>query len=298
MEDFFVDSINETNSKLYGNVYEIPEPILEKIQVAMTNHSTNRNGMRRAKFLLNNKKCTYATLKRLKNFFDYPNKIPTVAEFQLAGAEDMMNWVNMTLQRERDAVKASKQAKETNDAPLNLGTLKVQKDTAGAPDLNEVEEEVPKEEQPKEEPKQESAGGCTCILVTPQSKLLLLKRSAQSNWMPNKWAFVGGKINAGESPEDAMRREITEEVGLQVNRLIEKFSIVREGRKEYVYYTIIPADAPVKINQESAEFGFYTLQEIEKLDTVPNLIDYVSLVLYNKEYTGSIYDKSHSEEKE
>jgi 8-oxo-dGTP diphosphatase len=290
--------LNETNSQLYHRQYSIPDSILAKIQVAMTNHSNNKNGMRRAKFLLNNKKCTYATLKRLKNFFDYPEKVPTVGEFHLAGGEDMMNWVNLTLKRERDAVKAGKDAKQTNDPVLNTGTLKVQTDNLGMPSMNEVENEG--EPEPEVEKKEEpvSGGGCTSILVTPQSKLLLLKRSSQSNWMPDKWAFVGGKINAGEQPEVAIRREIFEEVSLEVNHLIEKFSIVREGRKEYVFYSIIPADAPVKINKESSEFGFFTLQEIEQLNTVPNLIDYVSLVLYNKEYTGtdSIYNKSHSEE--
>jgi len=276
--------LNETNSKLYGNVYEIPESILNAIKVAMTNHSTNRNGMRRAKFLLNNKKCTYATMKRLKNFFDYPDKIPTVGEFHLAGGEDMMNWVNLTLQREREAVKSGKEATQTLDPVLNTGTLKVQKDAAGAPSLNEVDKEPV------------SAGGCCAILVTPQSKLLLVKRSAESRWMPNKWGFVGGKIEANEQPDAAIRREIKEEVGLEVNHLIEKFKIVRGDKPEYVFYSIVPADAPVKINKESSEFNFFTLQEIEKLDTVPNLIDYVSLVLYNKEYTGSIYNKSQSEE--
>jgi 8-oxo-dGTP pyrophosphatase MutT (NUDIX family) len=277
--------LNETNSKLYGKVYDIPEPILSRIQVAMTNYSTNRNGMRRAKFLMNNKRCTYATLKRLKNFFDYPDRIPTVGEFHLAGGEDMMNWVNLTLQRERDAVKAGKEATQTNDAPSNIGALKVQKDTAGSPSLNEEDKPV-------------VTGGCSGILVTPEAKLLLLKRSTETNWMPNKWAFVGGKIEGNESPLDGMRREIREEVGLEVNHLIEKFQITREERPEYVFYAIIPADAEVKINKEHSEFGFFTLQEIEGMDTVPNLLDYISLALYNKEYTGSesIYDKSQSKE--
>lgn len=276
--------LNEANSQLYGKIYEIPESIINKIRVALNNYSTNRNGVKRAKFLLNNKKCTYQTMKRLKNFFDYPDRIPTQEEFHLAGGEDMMNWVNLTLQRERDAVRAGKQAKQTLDPVLNIGTLKVQKDNPIA--VNE-DDEIAQENK-----------SAIVICITPESKLLLVKRSAESGWMQNKWAFVGGVVKNGENPEDAARREVKEEIGIEINRLIEKFTITRGDTTEIVYYTIVPAQPEIKLNKEHTQHGFFTLQEIEKMgdSVVPNLIDYVSLVLFNKEYTGSIYDKSQSEQ--
>lgn len=46
--------------------------------------------------------------------------------------------------------------------------------------------------------------------------MIAKKRSDQGGFTAGKWEFPGGKIEAGESPEDALVREIDEELKLQV----------------------------------------------------------------------------------
>ncbi len=48
-----------------------------------------------------------------------------------------------------------------------------------------------------------------------QGRCLVALRSARMS-LPLKWEFPGGKIEPGESPEAALRREVQEELGLEI----------------------------------------------------------------------------------
>lgn len=50
-------------------------------------------------------------------------------------------------------------------------------------------------------------------LIIQQGKLLVCQRTRHQT-MPLKWEFPGGKIEEGEQPRDALRRELEEELGI------------------------------------------------------------------------------------
>lgn len=54
--------------------------------------------------------------------------------------------------------------------------------------------------------------------------VLLAQRVSQSTFEPNKWGFPGGKVEFGEHPEEAMVREVKEEIGVDV--VVEKLLCV------------------------------------------------------------------------
>jgi 8-oxo-dGTP diphosphatase len=84
-------------------------------------------------------------------------------------------------------------------------------------------------------------------LIVKDGKLLVCQRTRHQT-MPLKWEFPGGKIEEGEQPRDALRRELDEELGIlatigdEVRRIqheypnggmVElRFFIVREFQRE------------------------------------------------------------------
>jgi 8-oxo-dGTP diphosphatase len=53
-------------------------------------------------------------------------------------------------------------------------------------------------------------------LIVKHGKVLVCQRTRHQT-MPLKWEFPGGKIEEGEQPRDAMRRELEEELGIDAS---------------------------------------------------------------------------------
>ena len=52
------------------------------------------------------------------------------------------------------------------------------------------------------------------------SRFLAIKR--KDGIHAGKWAFPGGVVEKGETAEDALKREVKEETGLDISRIIRK----------------------------------------------------------------------------
>ena len=65
-------------------------------------------------------------------------------------------------------------------------------------------------------------------LIWREGKILICQRTRHQP-MPLKWEFPGGKIEEGEQPRDALRRELDEELGIaatigdEVVRLVHRY---------------------------------------------------------------------------
>lgn len=55
-----------------------------------------------------------------------------------------------------------------------------------------------------------------CAVIENAQGLILATRRPPEKSFGGKWEFPGGKLFAGESPQDALVREIGEELGIQI----------------------------------------------------------------------------------
>lgn len=269
------------NSQLYkeGKHYPIPQNILMKINAKMMS-SNDKEGIRRAKNLLKMRYVTYPMLKRLKNFFDYLNPKKQIAQFELAGGLEMKNFVEQTLQSERERTNISKQTNITSTPPSAFdNTLNLNQ----TPRMDVSETEMPTDSRNR---------GALAAIVNEEGKVLVVKRAPfEGGWMPNKYALVGGGIEEGEEPIDAARRETMEESGLTLEHFVDSFVILTPPNTiDHVFVAKAPENPQVILNNEHTDFGWYGLDEIDQLDTVPMLKDCIELAL-NKLREKSIYSK-------
>lgn len=91
------------------------------------------------------------------------------------------------------------------------------------------------------------------ILFTSGDRVLLLKRSDTG-----QWAFPGGKIEDGETPEQAAIREAREETGLATPSL-EEIDRSDDGRVEFTTFLARIDPAEPTLNDEHTEFSWADL---------------------------------------
>lgn len=108
-------------------------------------------------------------------------------------------------------------------------------------------------------------------IMNEKGEILLQKRSADKPRNPNKWAKTGGHVDSGENVEDAIFREVKEEIGIEIPRdqieIIEIRKSKEQKNKYFVYDFIFFVDYKIddyKLQEEEvAEVKYFTIEEIE-----------------------------------
>jgi len=106
-------------------------------------------------------------------------------------------------------------------------------------------------------------------LIFSQNKILLGQRP-DNGIHASLWEFPGGKIKNGETPEEALIRELIEE--LSVSIVTSKFAFQIEYNyselKRFVClnFFLVKIDPPVVKNNIYAQLSFFTIDEIRQLD--------------------------------
>ena len=109
-------------------------------------------------------------------------------------------------------------------------------------------------------------------IMNDKGEVLMQKRSDNKNRHPGEWAKTGVHVEAGESVEDALQREVKEEVGALIPKecmnLISIFRSHNPANNFFVYSFISVVNYKVEDfklqKEEVAEIRYFTIEELEQ----------------------------------
>ena len=111
------------------------------------------------------------------------------------------------------------------------------------------------------------------IFRNSKGEILLQHRDEKVARYPNCWGFFGGKIEKGETPETALRREIEEELGIKLEsfQFFKKYDLkdIQGDLREYFYIASLNTVVEdLKKNlKEGKDLKYFSLEEIKELNT-------------------------------
>jgi nucleoside triphosphatase len=125
----------------------------------------------------------------------------------------------------------------------------------------------------------------TGLVWNKRRELLFCKMPPDRGVFPGQWGFPGGGIKKNEKMKEALKRELMEEIGIEVKQITpalfkdgqhEKYC--SDGPKKNVYMIFLifhcVADCEnILLNEEFTEYKWVCEEEVQKLDLNTETID-------------------------
>jgi 8-oxo-dGTP pyrophosphatase MutT (NUDIX family) len=135
---------------------------------------------------------------------------------------------------------------------------------------------------------------CAVIVLDDGRYLLQLRDLKPGIFYPGHWGLFGGAIDADETPEAALRRELGEEIGLVAEELrpLTQFSFTcgRHGRIDRHFYEVtIPNGVLPELElREGAQMRAFTAANIL---SQPRVVPYDSFAIWI--HASRVFDERH-----
>jgi len=122
------------------------------------------------------------------------------------------------------------------------------------------------------------------LFIVIDNKALLFKRSDTETTNPGKYGMLGGKVEKNESPEEALKREVTEEAGVNLTTFHPLGKFYDKNCELNIFYTNeFDVDNITLNTNEHSSFKFFSMEELMNVN--PNdIIDTNKKIakIYNK----------------
>ena len=122
------------------------------------------------------------------------------------------------------------------------------------------------------------------LVIEHDGAVLLARRHPGSEHAPGAWDVVSGRAEAGESPNEAARREGYEETGLHLEVLepIDTFHFLRGPEREEaigITFRCRAHDRKARLSKEHTEFAWVTVEQARSHGLPKGLLRCIGMVL-------------------
>lgn len=117
-------------------------------------------------------------------------------------------------------------------------------------------------------------------VIRKNNKYLLTRRvdldPEEKEYAPYVWNLPGGGINFGEQSEEAIKREIKEELGVEIKiiKLLPKVFSETRNHWQGIFLCYLCEmknnEEKIKLNHEADQYGWFTTIEVSKLKFLPS----------------------------
>ncbi|MFA6533228.1 MAG: NUDIX hydrolase [Patescibacteria group bacterium] len=122
-------------------------------------------------------------------------------------------------------------------------------------------------------------------LIKKANKLLMTKRVSfdpkDKEFYPYVWQFPGGGLEFGEAPEETAKREMIEEIGVEIEIISLIPKIYTEVRHNWqgIFICFLcklkNENSEIILNHEASEYNWFELEQISKLKLMPKTFEMV-----------------------
>ena len=133
--------------------------------------------------------------------------------------------------------------------------------------------------------------GVQLIIFNENNEILITKRSDNKRILPGKWECNGGGIKAGESSIEGLKREISEELGIELDMDKVKFfkTVVKDDRHNikdiYLYKENIGINDLEFSDNEVSAAKYVTIEEYMSMFNAGDIV-------YNVDFDINDYQKA------